>query len=244
MSEAGGDVGGTGQAEQADRGVAEGGHYLGAGSGADLGPVLVESHVPDPVGAVLDAPVSLDPGGQDAGWCGAVVGGGDHVDDLDGLLTCPRGGAPDLRYLGRAGEGDPGRCGHGLDRPVDAAAVTGLDGGVGGHVAPGQVLARRVEVRLVGLDGEHVVTAGGGDQPGGVGLGVHRIDGHHDTPSAARSNAASSVRTAGISLLFAAVANCPRMVPVAWSKAATRCGAAVVALRAPRTVLPSMARTR
>src|SRR5882672_11476715 len=62
MSQAGGDVGGAGEAEQADRGVAEGGHHLGSVAGTDLGAVFVVDDVADPVGAVLDSPVALDPG--------------------------------------------------------------------------------------------------------------------------------------------------------------------------------------
>jgi len=57
MADGGGDVRCPGQAEQADREVAEAGHRLGAGSFADLGPVLVESDVAHPVDLVLDAPV-------------------------------------------------------------------------------------------------------------------------------------------------------------------------------------------
>ena len=47
-------------------------------------------------------------------------------------------------------------------------------------VFPGQVLARSEEFGLVGFDGEDVVPAGGGDLFGGVGLGVHGIDGDDD----------------------------------------------------------------
>jgi len=55
-------------------------------AGADLGAVFVVGDVADPVQGVLDEPVSLYPGGQDGWWCVVVVGGGDQVDDLDGLL--------------------------------------------------------------------------------------------------------------------------------------------------------------
>jgi hypothetical protein len=63
------------------------------------------------------------------------------------------------------------------------------------------------------------------------------------TTAPARSKLASRVRTAGISLDFAATASCPRTVPVWWSKAATRCGATVLRVRAPRMLLPSRAIT-
>jgi hypothetical protein len=36
----------------------------GGGAGADLGQVLAEGHVPDPVQAVLDLPVPADPPGK------------------------------------------------------------------------------------------------------------------------------------------------------------------------------------
>ena len=41
------------QADEADGQVAQNGHDLGAASGAQLGAVLVEDHVSDPVEAVL-----------------------------------------------------------------------------------------------------------------------------------------------------------------------------------------------
>jgi hypothetical protein len=50
----GGDVGDAGEAERADGGVAEGGHDLRSGAGADLGAVLVVGDVPYPVNLVLD----------------------------------------------------------------------------------------------------------------------------------------------------------------------------------------------
>jgi hypothetical protein len=125
------------------------------------------------------------PGGQHWWRGGAVVGGGDHVDHLDGLLSLAGDGAADLGYLSGAGEVDPagkiGRRGQDLDGAPGLPAVAGLDVAVGGHVPPGQVLARGVQLRLVGLDGEDVVPAGTDDQRGGVGLGMHGVDADHDT---------------------------------------------------------------
>jgi hypothetical protein len=69
-------------------------------AGTDLGAVLVIDDVADPLGAVLDAPMSFDPGGQDRRWRGAVVSGDDHIDDLDGLLPAAGAGAADLGDLG------------------------------------------------------------------------------------------------------------------------------------------------
>ncbi len=45
----------------------------GCVSGADLGAVLVEGDVAHPVQSVLDAPVALDPRGEDGRWCGGVI---------------------------------------------------------------------------------------------------------------------------------------------------------------------------
>src|SRR6266542_1521412 len=93
MSEGLGDVGPAGQSQQADGGVADGGHDLGCCSGADLGAVFVVGDITHPVEAVLDAPVTLDPGSEVGRLCAAGVGGGDQVDHLDGLLPGPGGAA-------------------------------------------------------------------------------------------------------------------------------------------------------
>jgi len=61
------DLDAVGQSDEADGQVAQGGHDLGAVSGAQLVVVLVEDHVSDPVEPVLDSPVPLDPGGDGLG---------------------------------------------------------------------------------------------------------------------------------------------------------------------------------
>jgi hypothetical protein len=61
----GGDLGATGQAEQPDREIAQGGHDLGAGGGADAG-VFGEGDVTDPVER-FDLPVGA---GQAPSCCG------------------------------------------------------------------------------------------------------------------------------------------------------------------------------
>ncbi len=48
MSQGGGDVGPAGQLEQADRGVAEGGHHVWGVALAHLGAVLFEGYIADP----------------------------------------------------------------------------------------------------------------------------------------------------------------------------------------------------
>src|SRR5665648_988943 len=50
-------------------------------------------------------------------------------------------------------------------------------GSVRPDLGPGQRLAPGEQTRLVGLDGEHVVPAPGGDVGRGGGLGVHRVGG-------------------------------------------------------------------
>lgn len=62
MSQGLGDVGLAGEADEADSGRALRGHDSGAVAGADLGWVLIEGEVSGSAQAVLDAPVSLDPG--------------------------------------------------------------------------------------------------------------------------------------------------------------------------------------
>src|SRR5664280_1681572 len=58
VSEGCGDVNGLGQAQDGDREVAQAGHDAGAVAGADLGQVLAERHVADPMESVLDGPVT------------------------------------------------------------------------------------------------------------------------------------------------------------------------------------------
>lgn len=64
------------------------------------------------------------------------------------------------------------------------------------------------------------------------------------TTASVRSKSFRSCCTAGISSLFAVAASCPITAPLEWSSAATRWGAVLDTVRAPRTVLPSNAMTR
>ncbi len=78
-------------ADQTDHQVTEGGHDSGAGSGLDLGSVLTERDVADPVDFVLDGPVPPGVGGQmfRGGLLRAEAGDPEHRDrrlDLDGLV--------------------------------------------------------------------------------------------------------------------------------------------------------------
>ena len=67
-----GDGGDAGQAQCGDGEVAQRGHDLGCVAGADLGAVLVEEVVADPVQG-FDAPVVAGPAGQQL-WAGLERG--------------------------------------------------------------------------------------------------------------------------------------------------------------------------
>src|SRR5664280_3872873 len=141
----------------------------------------VKRDVADPVQFVLDRPVTLQPRGEPGRWGGDRVGGGDEVDDLDGLLAVAGDGPPHLGDLRGAGEADPGRDCRDLDGAADAATVPGGGDPVGRDVRPGQVLELSLQGWRVALDGEHVVPARCRDGRGGVSLGVHRVHGHDYT---------------------------------------------------------------
>ncbi len=72
---------------QADNEVADGGEYLRAVSLSDLGAILVEGDVADPVETVLDTPMATVEGEQ-AFWSGLLGGEvGDDVLPLKALLA-------------------------------------------------------------------------------------------------------------------------------------------------------------
>jgi hypothetical protein len=73
LAEGGGEVDRPGPAEGADDQVAQAGHDLRAGPGAQLGGVLGEGHVPHPVQAVLDRPVPRRRSASRAGLAWAWV---------------------------------------------------------------------------------------------------------------------------------------------------------------------------
>ena len=81
VAQCGGEVDRPGADEHADDQVAQAGHDLRAGPGAQLGGVLGKGHVADVVQAVLDLPVPADEVGE-PGRAGLVIGqAGDRVDD-------------------------------------------------------------------------------------------------------------------------------------------------------------------
>lgn len=126
-------VGMAGQFQQVEGGVAEAGHDLRAGAGADLAAVLVEGDVANVVRGILDHPVSPQIFGDLL-----VVGVGDretghNVDGFPGLFAgvavagheCADAG--DAQDLDRAWEPDPatviyfgGLQGAGLEPTVPA----------------------------------------------------------------------------------------------------------------------------
>ena len=89
VSEEGGDAGGGAveDADEVDGEVAEGGHDLGSVAGSGEVVVLVEHDVTDPVEG-LDAPVSLDPGGDLAGGGSCHGYGADEVEHFGVSAAC------------------------------------------------------------------------------------------------------------------------------------------------------------
>src|SRR5450756_2586031 len=104
----------------------------------------------DPVQAVLDGPVPLDPGGDLLRGC--LRGGhrGDDVDDLDALLAREGAGASDLGDLDRTGEVQQCGCGGDLDRAPDPAPVPDVHRRGRADLGPGQCCAPGEQARLVG----------------------------------------------------------------------------------------------
>lgn len=82
MTAGGSDVGCAGESVQAGGEIAQSGHLGGTGPGADLGVVLGEDDVSDPVQPVLDGPVPADRFG---GAIGANLTPGQVGDRIDGL---------------------------------------------------------------------------------------------------------------------------------------------------------------
>ena len=79
------------------------------------------------------------------------------------------------------------------------------------------------------------------DPPGGVRLGVHGVSGHHDPVQVEGFKQDPESRNLWLDL--PATRSWVSTAPVAWSKAARRCGAGSSPVRAPRMVLPSTAIT-
>ena len=104
VAQGSGEVYRPGAAQRADREVAQARHDLRASPGAQLGGVLGEGHIADPVQAVLDRPVSAQEIGEPGGAGLSVGQAGDRVDDhspppLGAKLTGLAGDLDDLRGM-------------------------------------------------------------------------------------------------------------------------------------------------
>src|SRR3954454_11354923 len=108
LSQAGGDVRVTGQAQGVDRQGAQDGEVGRVVAGAGLAVVLAEDDVADPVQAGLDAPVPAPPAGPQRRVGLSSIEAGDGVDGLHAPAPAP--GAPpadDLQRLGGVGKNSP-----------------------------------------------------------------------------------------------------------------------------------------
>src|SRR3954447_26192122 len=125
----------------------------GAGAEPDPGGVFTLSHVADVVDAVLDRPVALQPVGEQSRVGGAVVQGGDRVDDLHrGLAGTDPAPADDLdRPAGVREQGLGVRAVQvdDLDRAELGPAVAAAATSAAGSVSPGQAHQRLPQVGLV-----------------------------------------------------------------------------------------------
>jgi hypothetical protein len=106
MAERGGDVAGTGHAEQRDGQVAQRSHDLGAHPLADLGAVFIKSDIANPVEAVFDRPVAPAQAEQASRSCLLGREAGNPKDRFDvGFLADDMSGvaleAEDLGAMGK-----------------------------------------------------------------------------------------------------------------------------------------------
>lgn len=93
----------------------------------------------------------------------------------------------------------------------------------------------------VGVDGEHVVPTGGENQRRGAVLGVHRIDGDHHLLQVEQAEKLAEIWDL---VALGRGGDLTERRTGVWSNAATRRRAALLGVRAPRTVLPSKAINR
>ncbi len=131
-----GDVPEPGLTEDPDHHVAQGGHHLGGGAGADLAAVLIEGHIAHPVEPVLDRPVGAVEGEQPGGIRGGGREAGDPVGHLRTRVLPVEIGrvAFEAEDLGRIGEREvadelgAGPNPPGFDAPVPLVGVSVLRG--------------------------------------------------------------------------------------------------------------------
>jgi hypothetical protein len=181
MSEGGGEVDRPGLAQHPDGEVAQAGHDVRAGAGADLAGVLGEGGIPKVVER-LDRPVPTQQVGQPGG-AGLVEGeAGDRIDghgppSPGPKLAGPAGDLDDLRGVREPEVVD----GDGLEGAQLDATVAAVAGAVSdGDAIPGQTGAAVQQRGLVGLDGEQVVgLLAVHEELGGLRVGLQRVGGDH-----------------------------------------------------------------
>jgi hypothetical protein len=144
VAQRGGEVDRPDAGQRADDQVAQAGHDVWAGPGAQLRGVLGEGHIVHPVQAVLDRPVPPQEVGEPGG---AGLGVGEAGDRKDGHGPPPSGAklaglAGDLEDLGGVREAEVAH-GDGLEGAQLHPAVGAVAGAVGdGHVCQGMAAQR------------------------------------------------------------------------------------------------------
>ena len=146
-----------------------------------------------------------------------------RVCHLNVLSALDGPGASDLENLSGCGEVHPGGSLDGLDSTPHPPPMTGIDPGGGWDVLPGQGLERLAQSLLVAQRREKVVTTTPGDPLGCVHLCVHGVGGDHYPVHAQRFE--QDRQGGDLWLDLSATRAWVRTVPVAWSRAARRCGA-------------------
>src|SRR2546430_417111 len=87
MADALGDVAAAGDSQAPDGEVAQAGESVRAVAGSDLGAILVEGNIPDPVQRVLNLPVTASEASDPGRAGGLRWQAGDAVNDLAGDLA-------------------------------------------------------------------------------------------------------------------------------------------------------------
>jgi hypothetical protein len=177
--------------------------------------------------------------GQDLQWCGADVRAVHEVDDLDGSLPLAGGGASQPGDLRNSWETDPREHLGGLDRAGGEASVPAFGLARRRDLAPGQCLELGIQRLLVGFHGQAPLAAGFGDEPCGLLLRVQCVH-RGDRAIQVEKFEQGPGRGDLVALLGHRDLAHDRSRAVCQSSDET----GVPPLRAPRTVLPSIAITR
>jgi hypothetical protein len=129
LAEVGGDLGASGEAEEVDGGVAEGGQVLRSVAAADLATVFAVGNVANPMQPVFDVPMSA-PAGEQLGGVGPLVrDAGDGELHFDGSLAVADRGPFQAADLSQAGPIEMLRQTRaGLQMPLGVTTVTFVAG--------------------------------------------------------------------------------------------------------------------